>query len=71
MSARRHSWYAKLDAADTNELFVEESVLGVFLGGFSKVPMLNSDMAWSVGAKSSSCKVKGCLRCAVAGVELF
>jgi hypothetical protein len=45
MSARRHSWYAKLDATDTNELFVEESVLGVFSGGFPKVPVLNRDMA--------------------------
>jgi hypothetical protein len=67
--ARRHSWCAKLDAADTNELLVEESMLGDFFGGFAKVPMLNRDMAWSVGAKSSSAKVKGCR--SVAGVGSF
>ena len=49
---------------------MEESVLGVFFGGFPKVPMLKSDMAWSVGAKSSLAKVKGFLRCAI-GVESF
>jgi hypothetical protein len=71
MLARRHSWCAKLDAADTNELLVEESVLGDFFGGFAKVPMLNRDMAWSVGAKSSSVRVKGSFKGAIAEVEIF
>lgn len=48
---------------------MEDSVLGVIFGGFPKVPILKSGIAWAVGVKSSSGKVSDCLRCDV-GVEV-